>query len=112
MRDKLAKKLDELEKSDIIEKVNEPSQWVSHVVVVPKGQGSDIRLCVDMRQANKAIIRERFPIPTVDEVLQDLNESKVFSRIDIKMAIHQIELKSESREITTFMTHKGLYSDS
>ena len=94
LRDKLGKKLDELEKSDIIEKVNEPSQWVSPVVVVPRGQESDIRLCVDMRQANKAIIRERFPIPTVDEVLQDLNESKVFSRIDIKIGYHQIELKS------------------
>lgn len=110
LREKLEKKLDELEDSDIIEKVNEPSNWVSPVVVVPKGHdGSDIRLCVDMRQANDAIIRERFPIPTVDEVLQDLNESKIFSRIDIKMAYHQIELKPESREITTFMTHKGLY---
>ena len=74
--------------------------WVSPIVVVQKGHDvSDIRLCVDMRQANAAIIRQRFPIPTVDEVLQDLNQSKIFSRIDIKMAYHEIELKPESREI-------------
>ena len=110
LREKLEKRFDELEDSDIIEEVNEPSNWVSPVVVVPKGHdGSHIRLCVDMRQANAAIIRERFPIPTVDEVLQDLNESKIFSRIDIKMAYHQIEMKPDSREITTFMTQKGFY---
>ena len=59
LREKLEAKLDELENNDIIEKVNEPSNWVSPVVVVPKGHdGSDIKLCVDMRQANAAIIRE------------------------------------------------------
>ena len=100
LREKLEAKLDELEKNDIIKKANEPSNWVSPVVVVPKGHdGSDIRLCVDTQHANAAILRERFPIPTVDEVLQDLNQSKIFSRIDIKIAYHQIELKPASREI-------------
>ncbi|MCG8032586.1 MAG: aspartyl protease family protein, partial [Candidatus Thiodiazotropha taylori] len=108
LREKLGNKLDELEKMDIIEKVNEPSKWVSPVVVVPK-PGGDIRLCVDMRQANQAVKRVRHFIPTIDELLQDMNESKVFSKIDIQMAYHQIELKPESREITTFITHKGLY---
>ena len=48
------------------------------VVVVPKPSG-DICLCVDMRQANTAVKRGRLPIPTTDEVLQDLNQSKFFS---------------------------------
>lgn len=107
LRDKLEKKLDELESLDIIEKVNKPSAWVSPIVVVPKKD--DVRLCIDMRRANEAVIRERHPIPTVDEIIQDLNKSSVFSKLDIKMAYHQIELAEESREITTFMTHKGLY---
>ena len=47
----LSNKLDELEKLDIIEKVNEPSEWISPVVLVPKSNGN-IRLCVDMCQAN------------------------------------------------------------
>ena len=50
---------------DIIEIVSGPTSWVSPVVVVPKPSG-DIRLCVDMRQANMAVKRERFPIPTTD----------------------------------------------
>lgn len=62
-----------------------------------------------MRQANTAIIRERHPIRTVDGVLHDLNQSKIFSKLDIELAFHQIELDEESRPITTFVTHKGLY---
>ncbi|KAL9967186.1 hypothetical protein ACROYT_G025364 [Oculina patagonica] len=108
LRDKLSDKLDELVKLDIIEKVSGPSLWVSPVVVVPKPSG-DIRLCVDMRQANMAVKRERYPIPTIDEVLQDLNQSKFFSKLDLNSAYHQIELSPESRDITTFCTHKGLY---
>ena len=46
--------------------------WVSPVVIVPRPSG-DIRLCVDMRRANQAIVRERHPIPTVDDLLYQLN---------------------------------------
>ncbi|XP_038060004.1 uncharacterized protein K02A2.6-like [Patiria miniata] len=108
LRAKVNDKLDELEALDIIEHVNEPSSWVSPVIVVPKPNG-DIRLCVDMRQANQAIKRERHPIPTVDEVLYKMNGSVVFSKLDLKYGFHQIELDEQSRDITTFVTHKGLY---
>ena len=108
LRDKLSQKLDELEAKDIIERVDGPTTWVSPVVIVPKPNG-DIRLCLDMRQANSAVKRVRHPIPTVDEVLQEMNESKVFSKLDISMAYHQLELSEDSRDITTFTTHKGLY---
>ena len=60
LRAEVNDKLDELEALDIIERVNEPSCWVSPVIVVPKPNG-DIRLCVDMRQANQAIKWERHP---------------------------------------------------
>ncbi|XP_063412611.1 uncharacterized protein K02A2.6-like [Mytilus trossulus] len=108
LRGKLEEKLNELVEQDIIEAVNGPSQWTSPIVVVPKKNG-DIRICVDMRRANLAVMRERYPIPTVDEVIQDLNQSKVFSKLDIKLAYHQIELTPESRQITCFMTHKGIF---
>lgn len=93
---------------DIIEKAEGPTPWVSPIVVAPKPNG-DIRLCVDMRQANQAIIRERHPIPAVDEILQNLNRSSVFSKLDLKLAFHQIELSEQFRSITTFVTHKGLF---
>ena len=65
LREKIEKKLDELSHEDIIERVDGPTPWVNPVVVVPKPNG-EVRLCVDMRCANKAIIRERHPIPTID----------------------------------------------
>jgi len=108
LREKIEKKLDELLHEDIIERVDGPTPWVNPVVVVPKPNG-EVRLCVDMRCANKAIIRERHPIPTIDEVLNDMQEGSVFSKLDLKWGYHQIELSTESRGITTFATHKGLF---
>ena len=109
VREKVERKLDELLESGIIEEVPEgPTGWVSPLVVVPKADG-DIRICVDMRCANQAIVRERQPIPTIEEVLQDLNGSTVFSRVDLKWGFHQILLAEESRHLTTFVTHRGLY---
>ena len=106
----MEKKLDELLACGIIEEVPEgPTSWISPLDVVPKPDG-DVRICVDMRCANRqAIIRQRQPIPTVEEVLQDLNGSTVFSRVDLKWGFHQVRLAEESRHLTTFVTHRGLY---
>ena len=108
LKEEIEKKLDELLREDIIEQVEGPTPLVNPVVVVPKPNG-DVRLCVDMRCANKAIIRERHPIPTTDEVLKDMQEASVFSKLDLKWGYHQIEFSEESRSITTFVTHKGLF---
>ena len=110
LRYKVKEKIEELVAMDIIEPVEGPTPWVSPVVVVPK-QNDEIRLCVDMRRANGAIIRERYPIPTVDEVLQNLNQSTVFSKLDLRWRYHHFELHPDldSRSITTFTTHCGLY---
>ena len=108
VRKQVSAKLNELERLDIIEKVSGPTPWVSPLVVVPKSSG-EIRVCVDMRQVNTAVIRERYPIPTIEESLQDLNGAAVFSKLDLKWGYHQIELDEKSRELTTFTTHDGLY---
>ena len=73
LRDKVDHKLDELLNMGVIEELPEstPTRWVSPLVVVPKADGKDIRVCVDMRRANEAIVRERHPIPTIEEVLYD-----------------------------------------
>ncbi len=85
---------------DIIEKVDGATPWVNPVVIVPKAN-AEIRMWLDMRQANAAIIRERFPIPTVDELLQGMNGSAIFSKLDLKWGYHQLELTPESIDITT-----------
>ena len=59
-----------------------------------------------MTCANKAIIRERHIIPTIDEVPEDMQEASVFSKLDLKWGYQQIELSEESRSITKFVTHK------
>lgn len=109
LRPKVEEKITELLALDIIERAEGPTSFVSPIVVVPKPNGKDIRLCVDMRQANEAVERERFPIPTVEEVLLEINGSKVFSKLDLNMGYHQLELEESSRSITTFTTHLGLF---
>ena len=107
LRAKVEEKLKELMDMDIIEKVSGPTTWASPLVVVPKPNG-DIRVCVDMRRANQAVIRERHPIPTLDETLESLNGAALFSKLDLKWGYHQIELDEDSRDITTFVTHQGV----
>ena len=62
-----------------------------------------------MRRANEAVVRERHPIPTIDEVRHTMNGSTIFSKLDLRWGFHQLELAEESRNITTFSIHKGLY---
>ncbi|CAL1586203.1 unnamed protein product [Knipowitschia caucasica] len=109
LREAVDRKIEELLRMDIIEKVEGPTPWVNPVVVVPKAKDKDIRLCLDMRMANRAIIRGRYPIPTVDELLHDMNGSAVFSKLDLRWGYHQLELTEESRAITTFAVHSGTY---
>ncbi|KAL9964616.1 hypothetical protein ACROYT_G028279 [Oculina patagonica] len=109
MREKVTAKVNELLQKDIIEKVEGPTAWVSSVVVVvPKASG-DIRLCVYMRRDNEAIVRERLPIPTIDEVLESLKRSAVFSKLDLRWGFHQIESDADSRDITAFATHDRIF---
>ena len=107
VRQKVSDELDNLERQGIIEKVEGATPWVSPLVIIPKKNG-DVRLCVDMRMANKAIRRERHPTPTVDDLIHILNGATVFSKLDLRAGYHQIPLAVESRYITTFVTHKGL----
>ena len=82
LRGKIRDKTKELLDIGITEPVEDQAPWVNPVVIVPKNN-AEIRLCVDMRQANQAIMRRRYPIPTVDEVLHTMNGSKVFSKLDL-----------------------------
>ena len=110
LREKVKTAIHELEKQDIIERVpdNEATPWVSPIVAVPKKDGQ-VRICVDMRLPNEAIRRVRHPIPTVNDISLSLNGAQYFSKLDLSQAYHQLELEEQSRYITTFSTHLGLY---
>ena len=110
MRPKVEKEIQRLIDADIIEEVTKPTPWLSHIVVVPKHNKPDeVRVCLDMRFVNQVIKSERYLIPTIDEVLQDLGESLIFSKLDLKWGYHQIELAEESRNLTTFVKCDNMY---
>ena len=106
LRKKVEQEIERLKAEDIIEEAKGPTKWLSPAVFVEKKTGS-IRLCVDSRRANEAVVRERYQGPTIHELVHDLNGAKVFSTIDMREGFHQIELDNESRDITTFSTHVG-----
>ena len=66
-------------------------------------------VCVDMCQANQAIQRERYPVVSRDELLTELNCSKVFTKLDLKWGFHQIPLQEDSLSVTTLIIHHGLF---
>ncbi|XP_062703966.1 uncharacterized protein K02A2.6-like [Aedes albopictus] len=107
MKDKVDEKIQEMLRQDIIEPVRGPPDWISPLVIVPKGKG-DVRLCVNMRFPNQAIQREHYPIPVIDTVLNELRGSTVFSRLDMTSAYYHLELHPDSRNVTTFMSNRGL----
>ena len=111
LRKKVAEAIKQLEQDDNIEIVpdTQATPWISPIVTVPKKDGNSVRICVDMRKANKAIQRVRFLIPTMNDVSNDLNGAQYFSKLDLNQAFRQLELKEESRFITTFSTHVGTY---
>jgi hypothetical protein len=110
LRDKVEKEIERMLTMDIIEPVYGPTPWISPIVPVEKPEKPDkIRICVDGREANRAIQRERHITPTVDEVTYDLNGSKIFSKLDLVAGYHQVELHPDSRFITTFSTYIGLF---
>lgn len=74
----------------IIEKVDRPSRWASPLVIVPRNNSDEIRICVDMRRANEAVERENHPLPIFEDFIAELAEAKVFSKLDIKNAFHQV----------------------
>ena len=110
VRKQVEEQLKRDEELGVIEKVEGATPWVSPLVVVPKPKSpGQIRICVDMRQANMAIKRERHLTPTINEIINDLNGATVFSRLDLNQGYNQLELEPSSRYITTFSTHNGLW---
>ena len=88
---KVENELNRLLKLSLIEPVNGPTSWSNPFVPVPKLDGS-IRLCQDMRQANKVIVRERHIIAKLEDILPELHGACVFSKIDLREGYHQIML--------------------
>ena len=105
---KVNAEIDKMLGADIIEEGPEASAWVSNWVVVPKKDGCT-RVCCDFRDVNKAIIREHYVLPKVEDTLNAMHGSKFFAKIDAKSGFFQMTLAEESRYLTTFITPKGCF---
>lgn len=104
----LKNKLNSLEAEGIVSKVTTPTPWVNSLVIVHKKDGS-LRLCLDPTNLNKAIQREHFQIPTMDEIISKVSGAKFFSTVDCSNGFWQIKLDSTSSDLCTFNTPFGRY---
>ena len=93
----------DLQEQGILEKVTEPSEWVSAPTIVNKPSAKNgIRLCINSRPLNNALKRSEYPIPTADNLLTEICNAKVFTLADIKCAFFHVPLDKESSLLTTF----------
>jgi hypothetical protein len=84
------------------------SPWCSPIVAVPKPDRT-LRMCIDYRSLNKLTIKDKYLIPRIDDIIDNLAGATIFSRLDATSSYYQIEMNNEDRQKTAFAWKGGLY---
>ena len=108
LRDKVKREIEQMEKLNIIRIVDEPTEWVNSMVVVPKPSG-EVRICLDSRDSNFAVKREHYQMPTLDETTSQLAGAKYFTVLDATAGYWNVPLSKEASILTTFQTPFGRF---
>ena len=108
LQDSITEELQCLQADSIVKPID-ASPWVSNLVITRK-KSDGLRVCIDLRQVNKAVVPDKYPLPMIEELTTHFHGSQVFSKLDLRQGYLQVLLHPESRNLTAFITHTGLYS--
>jgi hypothetical protein len=84
------------------------SPWAFLILFMEKNDGSE-RLCVDYRALNQVTVKNKYPLPRIDVLFEQLRGARVFSKIDLNSGYHQLRIRKEDIEKTTFNTRYEHY---
>ncbi|GJT79445.1 putative reverse transcriptase domain-containing protein [Tanacetum coccineum] len=102
----LSEQLKELSDKGFIRPSSSP--WGAPVLFVKKKDGS-FRMCIDYRELNKLTVKNRYPLPRIDDLFDQLQGSSVYSKIDLRSGYHQLRVREEDIPKTAFRTRYGHY---
>ncbi|GKC88464.1 putative reverse transcriptase domain-containing protein, partial [Tanacetum coccineum] len=104
--EELSTQLQELSDKGFIRPSSSP--WGAPVLFVKKKDGS-FRMCIDYRELNKLTVKNRYPLPRIDDLFDQLQGSSVYSKIDLRSGYHQLRVRDEDIPKTAFRTRYGHY---